>query len=1264
MTIVICGMTGVEEAEKRISEEAKLKTGSLDLSNLGLTEIPQSLFALVHLKNLNLGSDYRYGRVNYITKLPQKLRNLQNLKKIDLSYNPIKNLTSLKQLTQLHTLNCSRTRISVFEPIEFLTELTSLDCSHNEIESIELIGKLTRLQTLNCSGNNISSFEPIGVLTQLKSLICSNTKISSLDPISALTELTTLNCSHNQIKSLEPLRALTKLQTLNCSDNSINSFEAISLPTEITILNCSNNQMKSLEAVSTLTKLQSLICSDNSINSLKSIDLLTELTSLDCSGTKIESIELLSTLTRLQTLSCSENNISSLEPIRALTQLKSLTCSSTKISSLVPISVLTELTTFNCANSQVKSLEPLRTLTKLQTLNCSANNISSFEPIRALTQLKSLTCQKTKIRSLKDIGSIATLTDLNFRDTNISSLKHLSSLSQLVSLDCSETNITSLKPLHSLSKLRSLSCSETKITSLEPLESILTLEDISFFKTQVSSLEPVQNLINLTYLDCESTKVTSLKHLKNLIKLDSLDASYTRLNHCEKSILLKNSLTDLVLYETYIPGIPPEVLSEDEWSDCKKNLMAHFADLGDNPEPLNRVKTMILGNGRVGKTQICRKLSGLDMEEESTSTHGIVTSAIRLDDDTSTPDFQLWDFGGQDIYHGAHALFVKGRAIFIVAWNEAAENCGTHTHNDLVFRNEPLTYWVEFIRHLSGFQNPLIIVQTHCEDPGSEAVFPPLEPERLNPFPYRKTLAFGAKTGRGLASLKESLAEAAKFVPQPLIGPGRLDVKRQIEDMKNNQNDHAVQILSFEDFKNMCNVTGRISDVGLFAQFLHNSDTIFYQKNLFDNQIIIDPSWAFEAIYSIFNRDKCYSILKNMKGRFTKSLIGILLWDEDYTPKEQNIFLGMMVSCGICFHHSPRYRATNDDIEYIAPDLLPETKPVNTLMGRWEDDQETTELIIEFDLMPSSIFRNIMSEIGGEAGTSGIYWKNGLYVYENKLRSHALIEVHYGDDFKGQISIKTQAGDAEEFNRNLHKKIDKVVQNIGLKSNTPYEDKSGKSRLDPLDTVPEIIGKPAKEITFDFGVKADQDTRAQIYVSYAWKDDKTANGKKREKEVDLLCKKAETGGIIVKRDKNELRTGDSLRTYMHNLSQGKRIFVFLSDKYLRSYACMLELYNIWVNTMQDEALFLRTIRVFRLDAEIFRPKNRLKYSEYWKAESEKLETIINRNLAGTSHRSHAEYKLAVDVYQNIDEILSLIADKLLPSDFEEFFKNGFDDLES
>ncbi len=49
-------LDGMSVAQARIAEEADRRTGSLDLSDLGLEMLPEALFGLRHLRKLDLGT--------------------------------------------------------------------------------------------------------------------------------------------------------------------------------------------------------------------------------------------------------------------------------------------------------------------------------------------------------------------------------------------------------------------------------------------------------------------------------------------------------------------------------------------------------------------------------------------------------------------------------------------------------------------------------------------------------------------------------------------------------------------------------------------------------------------------------------------------------------------------------------------------------------------------------------------------------------------------------------------------------------------------------------------------------------------------------------------------------------------------------------------------------------------------------------------------------------------------------------------------------
>ena len=51
-------MNGLDDARRLIAEERERKTGFLDIGNLGLTELPDELFELTHLRSLVVGTLY------------------------------------------------------------------------------------------------------------------------------------------------------------------------------------------------------------------------------------------------------------------------------------------------------------------------------------------------------------------------------------------------------------------------------------------------------------------------------------------------------------------------------------------------------------------------------------------------------------------------------------------------------------------------------------------------------------------------------------------------------------------------------------------------------------------------------------------------------------------------------------------------------------------------------------------------------------------------------------------------------------------------------------------------------------------------------------------------------------------------------------------------------------------------------------------------------------------------------------------------------
>ncbi|MHC9063716.1 leucine-rich repeat domain-containing protein [Nitrospira sp. CMX1] len=286
---------------------------------------------------------------------------------------------------------------------------------------------------------------------------------------------------------------------------------------------------------------------------------------------------------------------------------------------------------------------------------------------------------------------------------------------------------------------------------------------LSLAGNPITDLSPLQACTALQQLNCAGTQVTDLSPLISIPSLQRFIGDDCHLKDFPRRLLFRENLQKLVLHETTIPGIPTEVLSADLFSSCLEELRAHLVDVESGSEEIREVKLVVLGNGRVGKTQICRRLRGLPYDDTVVSTHGINVTAEPWADSTNEEILNIWDFGGQDIYHGAHTLFMKTSAVFLIAWHPDFETTGEQSADGIWFRNYPLPYWLEYVRTLGRKDCPVIVVQARCDRPEQDVHRLPVD-DALLTFPSLKPCWYSAKTKRGDGALNDALQDAIEYL--------------------------------------------------------------------------------------------------------------------------------------------------------------------------------------------------------------------------------------------------------------------------------------------------------------------------------------------------------------------------------------------------------------------------------------------------------------------------------------------------------------------
>jgi internalin A len=194
--------------------------------------------------------------------------------------------------------------------------------------------------------------------------------------------------------------------------------------------------------------------------------------------------------------------------------------------------------------------------------------------------------------------------------------------------------------------------------------------------------------------------------------------------------------------------------------------------------------------------------------------------------------------------------------------------------------------------------------------------------------------------------------------------------------------------------------------------------------------------------------------------------------------------------------------------------------------------------------------------------------------------------------------------------------------------------------------------------------RAAYDERAakpRYYISYAWAD---ASDPNRERDVERLLGEARKRGIEVVRDRAALSHGDLISEFMVRIGESDRVFIFLSDKYLKSPFCMFELFEMWCNSRQNKAEFIRRVRFITIDGtSIQKPREWLAYAGFWKRELDLLrQEITDLGWEYADQEAQKRYDLMKTFASKVSDVLALFADTVQPRTFEDFLAYGFDDL--
>ena len=832
----------------------------------------------------------------------------------------------------------------------------------------------------------------------------------------------------------------------------------------------------------------------------------------------------------------SNNRICDISCLASLVGLQSLDLSGCSgLSDISWLAGLTELQSFDLKSTRVSNISPIARMSKLRNLNLSLN------------------------RLLSDISPVINLTELRYLDltsTGISNIAALAGLERLVSLSLKYTSISDISPLAGLIELHSIDLESTGVSNLESLSGLVRLRSLCLRYTGVANLSPLAELTELRTLDLESTGVSDLSPLSGIAGLKTFNLTGCKGVIVGSACPVWDSVIYVCLHRACCVDFPDE-LCGDHHENVIATVRGYFRDLGDAPGIDVETKLYLLGNGRVGKTKLSRRILGQEYgDDHEPSTHGVRlhSRSIPTDGVPESVRLSLWDFGGQDVYHGSHSLFLRGHAVYLILWAPECEHDDSYSEAGILLRNHRLAYWFDYLRDVAGtttngvrrFDDPVLLVQSRCDYFELEQP-PPVELPTRDEFPRLTVLHVSAKTGHNLADLRADLGKAVRRIftrsARPKLGPGWVRVRDAVRLLQDPDHPTFTRTLTLSEFDDLCRAgDGGVSDPSVLLRYLHETGVVFHKPGLFDGRVIVDQQWALDAVYTVSTRDeRFHAHLRRTGGRFTRDDLDHFFW-RDHPAADQRTFLSFMEQCGICFRASDRWRP---EPEYVAPEFLagwgPDLDRRHRRLLRAPPDAAAE---VAYPLLHVGITRRFLAGLGERAGDRAEYWRFGCHFHDGGTGTEALVRVD-----GNTVRIEGRDGRAADLVGTLVAALRAIP--TGRPPTVSWADHADEPTVPDPAREPE--SRPLDRIRPQFGPKS-------VFLSYRHPHpDHPGSERGRdllEKIKDLVV--AEGGQVVF--DQTGLQTGDSISRFVEQARECRYLVAVICDRYLDSRWTLSELF--------------------------------------------------------------------------------------------------------
>ncbi len=948
----IVGLTGATAKNEYLEQQIFFKETEEDT----IQELEQFIPRIANIGFPNL-KYLQFHSFNYpLRRLSNEIGQLQSLEELDLSYHKLESLPeSFKKLKALKKLWLRANNFNqVHHQILELPQLELLDLAENLIAKPQfkyppgMMQHIFQLKELNLSSNGLirlpSNFEKFKALEVLQ--LCNfrdhRAGLEFTDKQSFKGQVS------NPITGFLDQQVESMYQQFKSPGNALKEFLA-----EKENQSVDQTLDKIWPQISQLPKLKVLDLSRNEITA-ESIrfEEFKQLEQLDLSHNQLQGLPKdFGQLHALKHLDLSYNRFDRFpEPVLQLAQLHRLILKSTfnsKIQLPESWAQLSQLETLDLSDNALSDSDfilGLSQLPQLKHLHLSSNNIQRIpSKISGFQQLHYLFLQNNQLSLLPE--KVTALTKLQILDLSYNQINQLpeefKEMQSLRYLFLQQNELEWLpEGLCHLGQLRTLNLMSNKLTGLpSSIDQLKTLEELNLEDNYLRKIP-----IKISYLP--KLKVLNLKSCS----LRKIPAAFFRMEQIETLNLQNNALI----------SPPMEIIRKGATA-----ILQYFEELElQKSDYLHEAKLLIVGSPGAGKTTLRLKLldsqSPLPSAQDSTEGVDIEQLLFPLDEHKKFR-MNIWDFGGQELYHSTHQFFFTHRSLYALVLN---------TRRD----DDRIDYWLHTIQ-LFGGDSPVIIIQNEEKD----RTYALNEQRYRSQYPNIKEFV---QLNLSNPNKIPALVRKIQFYIQDLPHVGDelplhwLDIRQQLSEIAQQK-----AYISLAEFRSIC-VEYELTEenkILLLSNYLHDLGTIlhFQDNPILKHLIFLQNSWVIDAVYRVLDND----LVKNQQhGRFSEEDLHQIWNNPEYIQVKFEL-LELMLKFELCFQ-------VPDQSQYIVPQLLPPHPPQYDF-----NSDNVLNIEYRYDFMPRGLMTRFVVQMHTYIKDQDLIWKEGVIL--ERLNTVAIVTEDY-----------------------------------------------------------------------------------------------------------------------------------------------------------------------------------------------------------------------------------------------------------------------------